>query len=283
MRTNTDDVIKLHDEVLYPTVRITAGGLGGSGTVVYSSKDNSGKVTTIVMTNHHVIGGCIEVRESWDSHIGQERKKEYKQTVSVDFFKYNNYSRCIGSFSIEGDILAYDADQDMALIKLRDKERIVEHVAHIFDMKNIDDIHVFDNVFSVGAALSHSPIPTEGRICHMDDEISNYRYWLVSAASVYGVSGGSIYRYSYDRDIYEYVGIPSMVQGITEGFSDSIVYHMGYAIPIDRIIEFWNDSCYQYIYDPNISIEECDKKRDKMKKDAEHRLEKKVGVVEHEN
>ena len=32
---------------------------------------------------------------------------EFLDTVQVEFFRYNNFSKCIGSFAVEADIVAY--------------------------------------------------------------------------------------------------------------------------------------------------------------------------------
>lgn len=267
---SADSIIKLHNEILYPTVRVSTMNSGGSGTVLYSKKNN-GKVVTMVMTNHHVVDDCIEVKDQWDSRIGDNRKREFKQTVHVEYFKYNNYSRCIGSFSVEADIVAYDEDQDIALMMTRDKENLAGNVASIYPVDMIDEIHIFDDIYTVGAALGHAPLPTTGQICFMDDEINNFKYWLVAANNIFGSSGGATFRYSDTRNRYEYIGIPSRGDVIMLGFSPQAITYMCYIIPIDRILKFMDDHCYQYIYDDKYTIEQCDKMREEMKKKEEQK------------
>lgn len=263
-----DSIIKLHNEILYPTVRVSTMNSGGSGTVLYSKKNN-GKVVTMVMTNHHVVGDCIEVKDQWDSRISDNRKREFKQTVHVEYFKYNNYSRCIGSFSVEADIVAYDENQDIALLMTRDKENLAGSIANIYPKDMIDDIHIFDDIYSVGAALGEPPLPTTGQICFMDKEIDNYKFWLLSANSLFGMSGGATFRYSSIRNKYEYIGIPSRGEVILLGFSANVIPFMSYTIPIDRVLKFIDDHCYQYIYDDKYTIEQCDKIREEMRKKEE--------------
>ena len=45
------------------------------------------------------------------------------------------------------------------------------------------------------------------------------------------------------------------------GFSADAITHMGYFIPIDRVYKLLEDNDYQFIYDSNYSIEDCNKAR----------------------
>ncbi len=274
------ELVKKHEQMLYPTVRVRCLGVGGSGTVVYSGKNKKGEYETYVVTNHHVIESGIVVKKVWDSKLGKDIKKDIRSTATVEFFKYNNYSRCIGNFGVESDIVAYDSEQDMALLRLRDKENSAKHVAKIYPKNKIRNIHVFDRVYAVGAALGHAPLQTPGEITHMDDEIENYKYWMSNAQTIYGNSGGAIYRFG---DNYEYIGIPSRISVSLSGFSATPITHMGFFIPIDRIYDFLQKNCYDFIYDSTRTIEQCEKTR-KREKDRERKLlESRAGIVEDED
>jgi hypothetical protein len=153
---------------------------------------------------------------------------EILDTVQVEYFKYNNYSHNIGSFAVEADIVAYsevEGGQDWALLRVRDKESRADWVANLFPSNDLDNVHIFDDVFAVGASLGHPPIASEGIITYMDDEIDHYKYWMSSAQTIYGNSGGACYRWSPTRKIYEYIGIPSRISVQPTGFSaDGILY-----------------------------------------------------------
>jgi S1-C subfamily serine protease len=237
---------------------------GGSGTVVYSARDNTGRVETLVMTNYHIVQNGITIEEKWVPHLGKKVEKESKMTVSVETFKYNGYSRCIGSNSVEADIVAYNEEEDMAMLRTRDSETPAQYVANVFPIEHISDVCVSDAVYNCGAAMFHAPIMTPGEIVFMDDEIDNLKYWLVTAATTHGNSGGSTLRWSESRSRWEYMGIPSMVQYQPDGVG--IVTHMGYIIPVDRIYRFWDDNCYQYIHDRTADIQKCNEDREKNKK-----------------
>ena len=47
------------------------------------------------------------------------------------------------------------------------------------------------------------------------------------------------------------------------GFSADAITHMGYFIPIDRVYALLDDNDYQFIYDDKVSIDDCNKSRDK--------------------
>ena len=84
------EIKQKHEEMFYPTVRVRAKQAGGSGTVVYSKKDN-GEVHTYVITNHHVVEKCIEVEKKWNPTLKRKVDTEKLDTVNVEFFRYNNY------------------------------------------------------------------------------------------------------------------------------------------------------------------------------------------------
>ena len=104
---SSNKVIKQkHEEMLYPTVRVRTGRSGGSGTVVFSQK-NGDEAHTYIITNHHVISENIKVVKKWSPIYKRKIDTEFLDTVQVEFFRYNNFSKCIGSFAVEADIVAY--------------------------------------------------------------------------------------------------------------------------------------------------------------------------------
>jgi len=255
--------IQKHEQMFYPTVRVRTKKAGGSGTVVYSQK-HDGKVHTYVITNHHVISSCIHIIKKWNPVLKKKIDTEILDTVQVEYFKYNNYSHNIGSFAVEADIVAYsevEGGQDWALLRVRDKENLAENVANLFPSHDLDNVHIFDSVHAVGASLGHPPIASEGIITYMDDEIDHYKYWMSSAQTIYGNSGGACYRWSPTRKVYEYIGIPSRISVQPSGFSSDAITHMGYFIPIDRVYKLLEENDYHFIYDKDVSFEDCEKAR----------------------
>ena len=264
-------IINKHEQMFYPTVRVRTNKSGGSGTVVYSKK-HDGEAYTYVVTNHHVVDNCIKIVKKWNPIKKKKIDTEILDTVQVEYFRYNNYSHCIGSFAVEADIVAYsecEGGQDWALLRLRDKERVSDYVANLFPLEDIDDIHIFDPVYAVGASLGHPPIASEGMLTYMDDEIDHYKYWMSSAQTIYGNSGGACYRWSNSRKLYEWIGIPSRISVQPSGFSADAITHMGYFIPVNRAYKLLEENGFEFIYDSNFTLEECLKAKDDDEDDTE--------------
>ena len=265
MAKASKEIIQKHEQMFYPTVRVRTKKAGGSGTGVYSEKYKD-EVYTYVITNHHVIADSVHLEKKWDPVVKRKVDKEILDTVFVEFFRYNNYSHTVGSFAVEADIVAYsevNGGQDWALLRVRDKENTADWVANMFPLDDIDNVHIFDEVYAVGASLGHPPVASDGHISYMDDEIEHYKYWMSSAPTIFGNSGGAVYRWSGNRKQYEYIGIPSRISMQPMGFSADAITHMGYFIPIDRVYKLLEDNDYQFIYDSKISIEDCNKARKK--------------------
>ena len=263
MAKASKEIIQKHEQMFYPTVRVRTKKAGGSGTVVYSEKYKD-EVYTYIITNQHVIDDSVHIEKRWDPVLKRKIDKEILDTVYVEYFKYNNYSHTVGSFAVEADIVAYsevDGGQDWALLRVRDKENKADWVANMFPLDDIENVHIFDDCYAVGASLGHPPVASNGMITYMDDEIEHYKYWMSSAPTIFGNSGGAVYRWSDNRKQYDYIGIPSRISIQPMGFSADAITHMGYFIPIDRVYNLLEENDYQFIYDSSISIDECKKAR----------------------
>ena len=275
MAKASKEIIEKHEQMFYPTVRVRTKKAGGSGTVVYSEKFND-EVYTYVITNHHVISDSVHVEKKWDPVLKRKVDKEILDTTYVEFFRYNNYSHTVGSFAVEADIVAYsevDGGQDWALLRVRDKENKADWVANMFPLEDLENVHIFDDCFAVGASLGHPPVASNGMITYMDDEIEHYKYWMSSAPTIFGNSGGAVYRWSAGRKQYEYIGIPSRISIQPMGFSADAITHMGYFIPIDRVYDLLDENDYQFIYDSNFSIEDCQVARNEKQEPKEDKEE----------
>jgi len=269
------EIIQKHEQMFYPTVRVRTKKAGGSGTVVYSEKYND-EVYTYVITNHHVIADSVHLEKKWDPVLKRKIDKEILDTVYVEFFRYNNYSHTVGSFAVEADIVAYsevEGGQDWALLRVRDKENKADWVANMFPLEDLENVHIFDETYAVGASLGHPPVASNGMITYMDDEIEHYKYWMSSAPTIFGNSGGAVYRWSGTRKQYEYIGVPSRISIQPMGFSADAITHMGYFIPIDRVYTLLEDNNYQFIYDSSKTIEECENAREGNKEETKEEEE----------
>jgi len=269
----------MHDEMLYTSLRIRAGNAGGSGTVLFSKEVKTGESETYILTNHHVVDDSIKVEEDWDSLLGRKIKKEKRSTVKAEIFQYNFLSRNVGQKALDTDIVAYDSRVDLALLKLRDINAL-GNVAYIIPQDGVRDIHIYDEVIAVGAQLGVPPISTSGFIVYMDSEIDNERFNMGTYNSIYGSSGGAVFRYSEERKHYEFIGVPARVTVMPKMFDVETISHMSYFIPIESVFTFLKEWCYDFIFDPRINVQDCHKKRDSKRTEARKSIERMYGMVE---
>ncbi|MGB9855843.1 MAG: S1 family peptidase [Caldisericum exile] len=269
---------KLHKEILWTTVRIKAEKAWGSGTVIYSGQGVKGEWHSYVLTCEHVVHDNIKVETKFDPRVGYDIKKEIRIPCEVEFFYYDKYSVCQGvSGSTKADIVAYDVDGDMALLELR-RNLPIEYVAKLFPKNHYSEIHVFDKVYAVGAALGHEPVATEGMINFMNELIDEgVEYWMSNAPIIFGNSGGAVFRYSIERQQYEFIGMPARVAVSMMGFMPDPITHLAWFVPINRIYKLLDDNFYQFIYDKNFTYEKCEEEREKYRKEMEKLLISKFG------
>ena len=92
---------------------------------------------------------------------------------------------------------------------------------------------------------------------------------MSTAQTIFGNSGGALYRYSDERERYEYIGIPSRITVQPLGFSADSITHMGYFIPIERVYNLLRENNYDFIYDSSISFEDCARLRGEIEDEDE--------------
>lgn len=256
------DLDKVHAEILRTQVRVKTTKAGGSGTIISA-------FPTYVLTCHHVIDGAISVKSEWDSMVGRERKKEYRQLVTVEFFDWESvpHGHRPLTFGSDAEVVAYDKQHDMALLRLR-TVKAASSVAALLPEPRIESIRVGTPVLACGCALLHDPILTSGTITHMGDEIDGKLYWMSSAQIIFGNSGGSVFL--LDEGRYKFLGIPSRIDVAGWG---SPITHLGYFSPITRVAEFLDEQLYHFLIPGHAHTDvECEKERKERREREERRL-----------
>ena len=254
----------LRSEVLYSQVRVKTHQAGGSGTIIYS-KDAS----TYILTCHHVVEGVISVKREWDPRLGRDKKREFRQSVGCEFFDYENipHGHRPINYSVDADLLAWDRDHDLALLKLR-TTRPTKYIAKLPSPNDVEKFDVGAKLVAVGCALLHDPILTEGIITHMGDEADFKDYWMGSAQIVFGSSGGAVF--SPLNDTYNFIGVPSRVVVIGWG---TPITHLGYFAPISRIYKFFEEQLYGFLIPGSTETEaSCAQARKKLSEDEARRI-----------
>jgi len=249
----------LLEQVLYPCVRIMCEKAGGSGTILYSKAGESGEYETYALTCHHVIEEAIQIKEEWDALLGRSAKKEFRSTVRVEFFKYRNGCRAARTESVDADIVAWNKQNDLAIVKLRMDDQ-PPFVANFYPKARTKEIQLFDRVHAVGCALLHAPIVTSGTITSMSDEIDNLSYWMSNAQIIFGNSGGAVF-HENERG-FEFVGVPSRVA--VYGWSNAVT-HLGYFSDIERIYRWLDEEFFQFLYDAEYTPKRCEALREEKR------------------
>jgi len=205
-----------------------------------------------------VIDEAISVKEEWDPRVGRQKKKEYRQVVTAEFFDYSNvqHGRRPVNYSTDADIVAYDATHDLALLKLR-TIKVAPAVAALPQPREPEQIVIGTAVVAAGSALLHDPILTTGMVTHQGDEIDYKDYWMSNAAIVFGNSGGAMF--AELAGVWKFIGVPSRVAIVGWG---SPVTHLGYFSPIHRVYEFFYDHLYHFLIPGSTHSEsECEQER----------------------
>lgn len=255
-----DEIEELHRKILYPTVRVRAGGGVGSG-VIFASIPAGAVHQTYILTNHHVIAEAIQIQEEWSPLEKKEIKKETRATIEVEQFKYQFFSQATGTLLIQADILEWNKQQDLALVRLRSDERIES--VNRYPRGRENELRIFMDIYICGAGMGRPPFPTRGQISSLREEIDNLPYWQINAPIVFGNSGGG----AFLAGTQAYIGIPSRI-GITwVGWSPQAVYHMGYIIPISRIYQWLEETGWGFVFDPKAPSREqwVEKQKDRKK------------------
>jgi len=209
------DVQSMWDHLLGPTVQIADESTVGSGVLLQSEELREGDWRTHVLTAYHVVRDVLDGTEEAESSI-----PTYVYEVS-------------GSRSrVSATLLEYDAALDVALLELHTGDAL-RHGARLPSAATLAERSVFDTIYAVGCPLGNDPIPTFGEIADTHHEVDGDAYWMISAPTYIGNSGGGV----FDAESHELLGIFSKIY--THGnLRPTVVPHMGLVTPLARIYEW---------------------------------------------
>lgn len=234
-----------HKELLLPVVRVRAPKGTGSGTVIYSGPDKAGTgFSTYVLTNHHVVESAIEFKDEWSALLKRKTKIDVLGVVEAEFFEYQWNSRAVGATSVLGQIAAYDVNEDLALIRLN-TTRQVPDVARLLPKGQELLLRASMPLFAVGAGMGEAPVITAGMLSQFGMMIGNREFWVSTAPTIFGNSGGALFL----ADTNEFIGVPARLIVAMLGMSVDAITHLSWAIPITRVYEFLDAQVFQFIYD----------------------------------
>lgn len=222
------DVDRMWRELVAPVVQLAGDATVGSGVLLESALDEDGEGwTTNLLTSWHV------VRDIYGS------TQRTADPVPVTIYSSDGSTRKERAFMV-----AYDTALDVAVLELDVDERI-DFGARLASRARLREIAIFDAIYAVGCPLGNDPIPTPGEIASTTHLVDGVSYWMLSAPTYIGNSGGGV----FDARTHELIGIFSKIY--THGAARStIVPHMGLATPMPRIYDWLERvGCAQVIRD----------------------------------
>jgi S1-C subfamily serine protease len=205
-------------DLLGPTVQLMGEETVGSGVLLSSEPvEGSADFVTYVVTAWHVIRDIQTAPESTNTPV----------PVTI-------YSRSGEVRNETAQLLKFDAALDIALLQLN-TGKAVDCGAKLASRERLRQVSTFEQIYAVGCPLGNDPIPTFGEIADIHHTVDGQHYWMISAPTYIGNSGGGI----FDADTHELLGIFTKIY--THGtLRPTVVPHMGLATPLPAIYD-WLD------------------------------------------
>lgn len=240
---------QMQADMIAPVVRIVVhtedGESTGSGTIIYSGQRN-GHIETYILTNNHVVDDSVSVE-----HNKLDAKALKIGQIEVDQFVYNSNGLLISKVSKPAKVVAFDADGDLAVVKLTDDVNVLPTAILTKD----DAVRVFDKVYVVGAGLGNPPFPGEGIISQTDTEEDGHRTLQVTAPVIMGNSGGALFRFEAASGHYELIGVPEAVAAYPAGLlGHAVDQNMGYAIPASTVRSFLKEVGLDFVVGDDAAV-----------------------------
>ncbi len=210
------DENSMWSELVAPSVQLAGSSTVGSGIVLRSADASSTpRRRALVLTAWHVVRDIFA------------ESSEENPPVPVAIHEANE-----GIRRETATLRAHDAALDVALLEL-DTDVVVEHGAVLAPRERLERVRTFHEIYAVGCPLGNDPIPTRGEVSHTHHEVDGSSYWMISAPTYIGNSGGGI----FDARSHQLVGIFSKIY--THGnLRPTVVPHMGLVTPIAKVYDW---------------------------------------------
>ncbi len=205
-------------DLLGPTVQMMGEETVGSGVLLASEPvEGTSDFVTYVVTAWHVIRDIQTAPESTNTPV----------PVTI-------YSRSGDVRNETAHLLKFDAALDVALLKL-DTVKAVDCGAKLASRERLRQVSTFEQIYAVGCPLGNDPIPTFGEIADIHHVVDGQHYWMISAPTYIGNSGGGV----FDADTHELLGIFTKIY--THGtLRPTVIPHMGLATPLPAIYDWFD-------------------------------------------
>ena len=230
----TKDPESMKRKMVFPTVQLRGNGTVGSGVIVYSEvqPDVLGAAeppaATLVLTAYHVVvevtGDRLERGTVDEVHVLLEDDMDTTQAFSAK-------------------LVLFDRPRDIAVLRLNSTRKF-RYVAEFTPLEAFKDIDIFARAYAVGCPLGNRPLPTLGEISSKSKVVGDQTFWMLSAPTFFGNSGGGVYLAENCR----LIGISSMIY--TYGKSHpAVVPHMGLFVPLDTVCRWLDSEGYSFAYE----------------------------------
>jgi S1-C subfamily serine protease len=223
--------------MIYPTVQLKGNGTVGSGIMVYSEPQAGvgeaadGPVyTTLVLTAYHVV---LEV-------MGDHAERGIVDEVHVVKMEDADAN---ASEVFSAKLVLFDRARDVALLRLN-SERRFEQVVDFLPRGELGSVDIFSRAYAVGCPLGNRPLPTLGEISSKSKIVSDQVFWMLSAPTFFGNSGGGVYL----ADNCRLIGVSSMIY--TYGKTNpTVVPHMGLFVPLETVYRWLDAEGYAFVHE----------------------------------
>jgi len=222
------------ERMIYPIVQLRGNGTVGSGVVVSSEMVDENLWATWIVTAYHVVE---EVRDfALDDVVVNE----------IRFFD-PEIGR-LGSEVFRGVEIASLKDSDLSLVRV-DRSSPWPFIAESASEPVCMKLSVFDTVYAVGCPLGNQPLPTFGEISSQYKPVGDEIFWMVSAPTFFGNSGGGIFLSGKGQ----LVGISSMIYTYGKR-SPMVVPHMGLFVPLQTVRSWLRREGFAHLMDPTPAV-----------------------------
>lgn len=229
----TPDTVEMTRSMLAPTVQLNGVDTVGSGTLVFSGTNpKNGQIESYVLTSYHVVRNIL-------SDLPRSRKKK-----GIDVTIYLGDKKV----DVKGKMEIYNATIDAALVKLK-TDQVFPNVARTLPKPLESEVNLWDPVIAVGCPLGNDPVPTNGSISSLANELSGSNYWMINAPTYFGNSGGGVYL----ADSHQLIGVFSKIY--THGKGNPVVIpHMGLCTPIGLVHDWLADKGLNHLLEEQVAV-----------------------------
>lgn len=212
------DPDRLWHDLLGPTVQVSGEETVGTGVILATDPSlAASEPVTYVLTAWHVIR---------DLYTDPE--------VPTPDVQITVYAPSQSARTEVARLVEHDAELDVALLRLY-TDRRVDVGARLAPRERLGSARVFERIYAVGCPLGNDPIPTYGEIADVNHLVDGQRYWMISAPTYIGNSGGGI----FDAETHELLALFTKIY--THGsVRPMVVPHMGLATPLSAVYD-WLD------------------------------------------